>query len=151
MSLAGILPETFQWSQVWNHLIHLGVAYLLALPVAYDREQSARSAGMRTFPLVGVASCGFILTGISVINTAGGHARLMQGIMTGLGFIGGGAILKNEQRVRGMATAASIWTTGAIGMAVAYRRYEIALVLALVNFISLRFGKNLLGNGNSED
>lgn len=58
--------------------------------------------------------------------------------MTGIGFIGGGAILKHGTSVRGTATAASVWNTGAIGAAVAFRRYEIAVVLSLINFLTLR-------------
>jgi putative Mg2+ transporter-C (MgtC) family protein len=58
--------------------------------------------------------------------------------MTGIGFIGGGAILKNGDAVRGTATAASIWTTGAIGAATALGRFEIALVLSIVTFVTLR-------------
>jgi putative Mg2+ transporter-C (MgtC) family protein len=58
--------------------------------------------------------------------------------MTGIGFIGGGAILKHGASVRGTATAASVWNTGAIGAAVAFHRYEIAVVLAVINFLTLR-------------
>lgn len=146
--------EWFQWQELGKHMIHLAVAYVLALPVAWDREQSARSAGLRTFPLVSVASCGFLITGISVVSDPAAHARLIMGIMTGLGFIGGGAILKNDHRVKGMATAASIWNTGAIGMSVAYQRYEVAIVLSLVNFLSLRVGKRIKAiahNGKDDD
>lgn len=58
--------------------------------------------------------------------------------MTGIGFVGGGAILKSAGSVHGTATAASIWNTGAIGAAVAFERYEIAIVLSLINYGSLR-------------
>jgi putative Mg2+ transporter-C (MgtC) family protein len=60
--------------------------------------------------------------------------------MTGIGFIGGGSILKQGGSVSGTATAASIWNTGAIGAAVAWGRYEIAIALSAVNFVLLRFG-----------
>jgi putative Mg2+ transporter-C (MgtC) family protein len=61
--------------------------------------------------------------------------------MSGIGFIGGGAILKDKISVSGTATAASIWNTGAIGAGVAWQRYEIAVALALVNYLLLRFGR----------
>jgi putative Mg2+ transporter-C (MgtC) family protein len=67
------------------------------------------------------------------------YSRILQGLITGIGFIGGGAILKEDANVRGTATAASIWNTGAIGAAVAFSRYEIAIVLSLINFITLRW------------
>ncbi|MES1945363.1 MgtC/SapB transporter [Salinisphaera sp. PC39] len=126
------------WSLVFDHLTHLMVAYLLALPLGWDRERAARGAGLRTFPLVAMASCGFALIGISVLEGSTAHARILYGLMTGIGFIGGGAILKSEGNVRGTTTAAAIWTTGAIGAAVAWQRYEIALVLSLLTFATLR-------------
>ena len=67
----------------------------------------------------------------------------MYGLMSGIGFIGGGAILKTDRNVSGTATAAAIWSTGAIGMAVAFHRYEIAISLSLVTFFTLRFIKPL--------
>ena len=125
------------WNLIVIHLIHIAIAYVLALPIAWDRETGARSAGLRTFPIVAIAACGFMLTGIDVLESSDAEARVMYGLMTGIGFIGGGAILKEESKVMGTATAASIWNTGAIGMSVAYHRYEIAIVLSLVNFITL--------------
>lgn len=125
------------WTQVLYHLAHLVVAYALAIPIGLDREKSERHFGLRTFPLVAVVSCGFMMVGMSVIESTDGEARVFQGIVTGIGFIGGGAIFKDKDRVAGTASAASIWNTGAIGLAVAYNRFEIAIVLSLLNFITL--------------
>ena len=121
----------------------LSIAYLLALPVAWDREHEARSAGLRTFPLVSVAACGYMLVGIQVLDSTDAESRVLYGIITGMGFLGGGAILKSEGSVTGTATAASLWMTGAIGVAVAFHRYEISLVLAILNFVTLRYIKQL--------
>lgn len=126
------------WLLVVDHLGHIMVAYVLALPIGSDRERAARGAGLRTFPLVAMASCGFALIGISVLSGPVPHARILYGLMTGIGFIGGGAIIKSEGNVRGTTTAAAIWTTGAIGAAVAWQRYEIALVLSVLTFFTLR-------------
>jgi putative Mg2+ transporter-C (MgtC) family protein len=126
------------WWQVWTHLCYLMIAYVLALPIGLDRQVSSRHFGLRTFPLVAVVSCGFMLTGISVVDSTDGEARVIQGVITGIGFIGGGAILKSKKDIAGTASAASIWNTGAIGVAVAYSRFEIAIVLSLLNFITLR-------------
>jgi putative Mg2+ transporter-C (MgtC) family protein len=128
-----------QWDTVWSHLGLLGIAYVLALPTAWNREQHARSAGLRTYPLVALATCGFMLVGIEVLDTTDAEARVLQGIITGMGFIGGGAILKGSKTVAGTATAASLWSVGAIGIAVAFRRLEIALVLSLMTFVTLQF------------
>ncbi|MBH0071189.1 MgtC/SapB family protein [Pseudoalteromonas sp. NZS127] len=130
-----------QWHEIVDNLIHLGIAYLLALPMAYDRERSQDGAGLRTFPLVAVASCGYALIALSVLDSSEAQSKMLQGIITGIGFIGGGAILKNNQSISGTATAASIWNMGLIGIAVAYSRYEIAILLAIINFITLRYIK----------
>ncbi len=124
---------------VVNHSVHLFVAYVLALPLGWNREQSDRHFGLRTFPLVAVVTCGFMLVGISVIDSTDGEARIIQGIITGIGFIGGGAILTDKDRVHGTAAAASIWNTGAIGLSVAFDRFEIAFILSLLNFLTLVF------------
>lgn len=127
------------WTRIITHLMSVTVAYVLALPVAWDREKEVRSAGLRTFPLVAVASCGYMLVAISILGSgADSVSRIIQGLITGIGFIGGGAILKDRGSVHGTATAASIWNTGAIGAAAAFRRYEIAIVLSVINFATLR-------------
>lgn len=116
----------------------LACAFLLALPVGWDREQADRSAGLRTFPLVAVSACAF-LTMSRMAFAPDAQARVMQGLITGIGFVGGGAILKDGSRVRGTATAASIWTTGAIGAAVALGRLDVALALSAITFATLRW------------
>lgn len=131
------------FSETLSHLYLMAIAFVLALPIGWDREARDRSAGLRTFPLVAVASCGFMLTGMYVLEGDSALARIMFGIVTGIGFIGGGAILKDKGNVRGTATAASIWNTGAIGVAVAWHRFEIAIVLAVLNFLTLRFTRKL--------
>ena len=140
-----------EWSQVWFNLMHLGIAYILALPVAMDRESASRSAGLRTFPLVAMAACGYTLVGFSILGSTDAEARVLQGIITGIGFIGGGAILKSNSSVTGTATAASIWTTGLIGIAVAADRYEIAILLSALMFLTLRFGKKIKSNISETD
>ncbi|RZV57578.1 MAG: MgtC/SapB family protein [Pseudomonadales bacterium] len=127
------------WPLVWVNSASMAIAYLLALPIAWNREAQTRSAGLRTFPLVSIASCGFMLIAISAMPDTGSQARVVQGIITGIGFIGGGAILKGNSNVTGTATAASIWATAAIGISVALYRYEIALVVSLLTFVTLQF------------
>lgn len=127
------------WSQALSHLLYLAAAFALALPIAWNREGEARSAGLRTFPLVSVASCGYMLIALHALGAADAQARVMYGIITGIGFIGGGAILKNKEGVHGTATAASIWNTAAIGVAVAWSHFEIAIVLCGMNFATLHF------------
>ncbi len=68
-------------------------------------------------------------------------SKLLYGLMTGIGFIGVGVILKDGSSVNGTAKAASIWNTGAVGAAVAFHRYEIAIVLAVISFLILSLAK----------
>ncbi|MCB1842549.1 MAG: MgtC/SapB family protein [Halioglobus sp.] len=126
---------TIDFNEVMRHLALLGVAFVLALPIALNREHSAEGAGLRTFPLVTIASCAFMLVGISVYEGSDAEARVMYGIITGMGFIGGGSIIKTDSGASGTATAAGIWLTGAIGLSVAYQRYEVGLVLSVVGFL----------------
>ena len=95
--------------------------------------------GLRTFPLVAVASFAYVTVGREVISagSSDAEARLIQGLMTGMGFIGGGAILKREGHVEGTATAASLWSTGAVGAAVAFQRYDVAVVVSVMTFLVL--------------
>src|SRR5690349_12714360 len=120
------------------HLAALAVAYLLALPIGWNREKEERSAGLRTFPLVAVASCGFIQAAETIaIAEPEAMARIVEWIITGMGFIGGGAILRMKESVKGTATAASLWTTGAVGTAVGLGSYDVAIVLALITMFTL--------------
>ena len=127
-------------SDILQHLLHLSIAYVFAFPIGRDRERNSRSAGLRTLPLVAVASCGFVQTAVSVLGAASSaQARILEGLITGIGFIGGGAILKRGDAVSGTATAASLWATGAIGAAVGYGQYDIGFVLAALTFFTLKF------------
>ncbi|HMB72140.1 MAG TPA: MgtC/SapB family protein, partial [Gammaproteobacteria bacterium] len=75
------MPD-IDWSVVLTHLTQIGAAFMLALPVAWNREYEARSAGLRTFPLVAVAACGYMLVGLEVLSSTDAEARVMYGIIT---------------------------------------------------------------------
>jgi putative Mg2+ transporter-C (MgtC) family protein len=121
------------------HVIALSAAYALALPIAWDREKHARSAGLRTFPLVALATCGFVqATEQAVANSPEALARIVEGVIVGMGFIGGGAILKHTGAVVGTATAASLWATGAMGLAVALGSYDVAITICVITFLTLK-------------
>jgi putative Mg2+ transporter-C (MgtC) family protein len=137
MNRFGMMP--WSWPSVLKDVLHLCIAYLLALPIGWNREREHRSAGLRTFPIVAVAACGFTMLGTSMPGaTPDGYSRILQGLITGIGFIGGGAILHDKGMITGTATAASIWSIGIVGAAVAFGRYDIAVVLTLINLLTLR-------------
>lgn len=134
---------------VLPHLVALGIAYALAVPIGWDRERAERSAGLRTFPLVAIAACGFIqATEGAMASHPEGAARIIEGIITGIGFIGGGAIIKHGTSVFGTATAASLWATGAVGVSVGLGIYDVAVVISAMTFLTLRFLVPLKSEGS---
>ena len=138
--------RNFDLWEVASHLIALAVAYALALPIGWNREHEARSAGLRTFPLVAIASCGFVIVAIRVLGQdSAGQARIIEGRITGVRVIGGGAILKRAGGTSGTATAASLWATGALGAAVGYGLYDIAAILSIVTFATLQLNTAFKG------
>jgi putative Mg2+ transporter-C (MgtC) family protein len=143
------MPEVLgQWGDSLDHLIHLLVAFVLALPIGWHRAREEHGAGLRTFPLVAIASCGLVQTAISVFGqNATVNANIMQGVVTGIGFIGAGAIIKQGDSTTGHATAASIWTVGIMGAAVGYGYYDIGIILAAANFTVLMLLRMRLSGG----
>ena len=132
-----MLESLGYWQEVWKDLQQVGIAYVLTAVIGWDRETEAHSTGLRTFPIVGMASCGYLLV-LGPQPDAAAQSRVLQGLITGIGFVGGGAILKEGATVKGTATAASIWNAGVIGASVAVGRYEVAVILALLNLFTLR-------------
>jgi putative Mg2+ transporter-C (MgtC) family protein len=137
------------WQELGQDTGRLLLAYLLALPVGWYREREAHSIGVRTFPLTAVASCGYVLLASTPHMTPDAQSRIIQGLVAGIGFIGGGAILKAEGSVHGTSTAASIWNTGALGAAVALGRYDVAIILAALNLFALRVVRPLMDRINN--
>jgi putative Mg2+ transporter-C (MgtC) family protein len=126
------------WTDSLDHLVHLVVAFILALPIGWNRARAERGAGLRTFPLVAMASCGLVQAAISVLGAgAPSQANILQGVVTGVGFIGAGAIIRQGDVTTGNATAASIWVVGIMGAAVGYGYYDIGIILAGANLVVL--------------
>jgi putative Mg2+ transporter-C (MgtC) family protein len=132
-----VLVSLGHWQEAWQDLQQIGLTYVLTAFIGWDREKEAHSAGLRTFPIVGMASCGYLLVLGSQPDIAA-QSRVLQGLITGIGFVGGGAILKEGATVKGTATAASIWNAGVIGASVAMGHIEIAIMLAGLNLFTLR-------------
>jgi len=124
------------WEEGLQNLVRLLIALILAIPMAWERGIGAQSVGFS----VGMASCGFVLIArIAAGENSSILGNAIQGLLSGIGFIGGGAILKVKNNVQGLVTAASIWNTGAMGIAVALGELEIAVFLSLINFLALYF------------
>jgi putative Mg2+ transporter-C (MgtC) family protein len=115
------------------------IAFALGLPTGWERYKHDRSAGLRTFPLVSLASCAYLLAAGQASLDIASQSRLVVGVITGIGFIGGGSILKEGASVHGTATAASLWNMGAIGVCVSFGNFPLALLLCVVNYLALLF------------
>ncbi len=133
-------PLPIDWRLLETTAIKLTLAWLLTLPTGWWREKEMHAIGIRTFPIVAMASCGYllILQGAPNTDSFTASSRVLQGLVAGIGFVGGGAIVRDGMSVHGTATAASIWNTGAIGAAVALGKYEVAIVLSVLNLITLK-------------
>ena len=120
-------------------VLRLLVALALGGLLGYERESIGASAGLRTHMLVSLGCALFILIPVQAGMQIEDVSRVLQGVAAGIGFIGAGAILKqsNQNDIRGLTTAAGIWTTAAIGVAAGMGREASAIVSAVFAFIIL--------------
>lgn len=128
-----------EWYGELHDIGRVMLAYLFSLPIGWQREEEAHSVGVRTFPLVAMASCGYVLLAMPGQQSFDAQSRIIQGMVAGMGFIGAGAIMRAGSRVHGTAAAASIWNMGVLGASIAQDRFLLAAVLAIVNFVGLRY------------
>ena len=110
----------------WIALLQIVVAAGLGAAIGTEREVGAQAAGLRTHMLVCLGAAVFTLAGANVLGTD--PTRIAAQVVTGIGFLGGGAILREGANVRGLTTAASLWLTAAIGLAVGLREWFAAVV-----------------------
>ena len=115
------------------------VSTLLGTLVGFERQMGRKAAGLRTHVLVCLGSTLFTLLTVHAVREFGGSSldptRIIHGVITGVGFLGAGSIMRQEGYVHGLTTAASVWMVAAIGTAVGVRAYGLAVtgtVLALV-------------------
>jgi len=117
-------------------IIRLVLAAVLGYAIGLERRLTGHAAGDRTFALTALGSAMFAV--ISLRAFPEGDTRIAAGVVTGLGFLGAGMILKGQEReVKGLTTAAGIWTVGAIGLAAGAGAYGIAIVGALLTLLLL--------------
>jgi putative Mg2+ transporter-C (MgtC) family protein len=134
--LAAGLPDARQFARI---AIRLLVAMLLGGIVGFQREHTGKPAGVRTHMLVAMGAALFVLAPVEAGMTSDDLSRVIQGLATGIGFIGGGAILKlsEEREIRGLTTAAGVWMTAAMGVAAGLGRIGMALLSALLTWFIL--------------
>lgn len=122
---------------VLEAILRLGLAFLLVLPLGWERERRSRSAGLRTYPLLSVCVCGFLLLAQRAAGGPKEQADVFYGVLSGVGFVGSGAIVKSAGGPGGMSTAVSLWVTGAIGAGVAYGNPLLSAALSLMSVLAL--------------
>ena len=130
------LPDTAQLSRVIARML---AAALLGAVVGIQRERTGKAAGLRTHMLVSMGSAFFVISPSEFGMGEDALSRVIQGLATGIGFIGGGAILKlaDEREIEGMTTAAGIWMTAAVGVAAGLGRWGSALLGVMMTWIVL--------------
>jgi putative Mg2+ transporter-C (MgtC) family protein len=135
-------------------LLNLFGALILGLIVGYERSYHGRAAGMRTYGLVCMAAAALTVIAGYPAYWFGGHAnaalagdptRVIQGIVTGIGFLCAGVIMRDGLNISGLTTAASIWTCSAIGIMVGVGFYASAIVLTLLSALCMMWISKLEG------
>ncbi len=110
---------------------------LIGAAVGLEREYRQKPAGLRTNILIALGSALFTILSISMGHESGTSDRIAAQIVTGIGFLGGGAILRSGETIHGMTTAATIWVNAAIGVAAGTGQYLLATVTTVVTLIVL--------------
>ena len=134
--MASGLPDVRQMASLVTRLL---TAMILGALVGAQRESIGKPAGLRTHMLVAMGAALFVLAPLEAGMELDGISRVIQGIVTGIGFIGAGAILKLQEKreIEGLTTAAGIWMTAAIGIAAGLGRWGLALVSTILTWITL--------------
>ena len=118
--------------------IRLVLAAVFGGIIGYEREQAEKPAGLRTLMLVCVGSALFTL--ISIVGFAAGDpSRVAAQVVTGIGFLGAGTILRTGISVQGITTAACIWVTAAVGMSLGAGMYIVSVVTTILAVVVLHF------------
>jgi putative Mg2+ transporter-C (MgtC) family protein len=133
----GDLPDLNEFFRIALRML---TAVLLGGLVGLEREAAGKAAGLRTHSLVTLGAAVVMMVAGSMSMSAADQSRVIQGLVTGIGFIGGGAILKltDERRIQGITTASGIWMTASIGIAVGAGKLTIAVIATALTFVVLR-------------
>lgn len=120
---------------VFEAVLRVLLALIPAALIGLDRELSQQPAGLRTHVLVGLGACLFTLAGVGV--PGGDPTRIAAQVASGIGFLGAGAILRDQFRVTGLTTAATLWVTAAIGVAAGLGAYEVTVITTVIALLVL--------------
>ena len=142
-----LLPtiDQFASSDTAMYAERLGLALLLGMIIGLDRERHRKPAGLRSHMLVSLASASFALIAMEIVDSMGSwddHVRIdptrvLEAVVTGIAFLGAGAIIRNKGEVEGITTGASLWLTGALGVACGVGQLYLAAMTAILGVIVL--------------
>jgi len=123
-------------------IARLILSFILSGLIGLERQLHRRTAGLRTHILVSLGSCLIMLTSLYVFDIYSSRvgldpARIAAGVITGIGFLGAGAIMRDQERVRGLTTAASLWVAAGLGLAVGCGFYLASILTTLLTLIAL--------------
>lgn len=121
-------------------LLRLVVAVFVGALIGYERERKGKPAGVRTHGMVCLGAALFTVVSLYGFGTVGDPTRVAAMVVSGIGFLGAGAILHQRESVHGLTTAASLWVTAAMGLAVGVGMFAMSLVTTILVFLLLRFG-----------
>jgi len=140
------LPTAVEFTRV---ILRLAIAAILGALLGLERQHSGKAAGVRTHMLVAVGAAIFVLVPQQMQMSDEDVSRVIQGIITGVGFLGAGTILKSasEETVKGLTTAAGVWLTAAVGIAAGLGREGSAVLSALLAFVILHLVPKILPKG----
>lgn len=128
---------------IWEDILKLIITAVIAILIGYDREKRNKAAGIRTNMIVGIIACLIMIISIRIANSEIGitneadPARLAAQVISGIGFLGAGTIIKQKDKIEGLTTAASLWAVAGLGLAVGYGLYILSIAAAFIIFIGL--------------
>jgi putative Mg2+ transporter-C (MgtC) family protein len=131
------IPDVAELTRI---LTRLTLAIVLGGLIGFEREAAGKAAGLRTHMLVALGSALFVLVPLMAGMEVADMSRVLQGVASGIGFLGAGAIIKlnSEENIQGLTTAASIWTVAAIGVACGLGRESTAVVGTVFGLVILQ-------------
>jgi putative Mg2+ transporter-C (MgtC) family protein len=134
--LAAGIPDSESLARITLRLI---VAMIFGAVIGIQRERAGKPAGLRTHMLVSSGTAVFVIASEEFGMNPDSISRVIQGLVTGIGFLGAGAILKiyDKREVEGLTTAAGIWMTAALGVAIGLGRFGVALVATVLAWMTL--------------
>ncbi|MCM8823104.1 MAG: MgtC/SapB family protein [Candidatus Omnitrophica bacterium] len=129
-------------------LIRIILSFILGGIIGWEREKKKRDAGLRTHILVSIGSTLIMLVSLHIYDIYSPYAnidpaRIASGVVTGIGFLGAGAIVRSAEQIKGLTTAATIWVSSAIGLSVGLGFLSAAVVTTVIVFFTLTFLKKV--------